>query len=204
MDDMTSCDKRPAANRSIPVVGRRCMVTSILAFLLAVAAPSAKAVPLFCSDISHFPNGLLTGCNLDNASPFAGTAGEYPSGGIFPGASQAVDVLLSQAHQNPLVQVGPDGLTDETPEGKVPDEIPHDKGALEGISAPPDATTSLGDTASTFNKSETWYTMNVDSDGTYLFWGDPEQLDKLDEWSTSEAPDDGLPKGIGIGKKWHF
>jgi len=200
---MTAFDIRPAANRSTPAVLSLCMMTSIMAFLLAVAAPSAQAVPLFCSDIRHVPDVLLTGCNLDAASPLAGMSGRYDSRRRSSGDFQEVDALPLQLHRNPLVQVGPNGLTDEPSEESVSDEIQGNRETMKRISAPPDAT-SLRDLPSTVNKGETWYTMNVDSDGTYLFLGDPEQLDKLDEWSTSEAPDDGLPKGIGIGKKWHF
>jgi len=197
---MDSFDIRATADRSIPAVLYLCLMASITVLLLA--APSAKAVPLFCSDISHFPYGLLTGCNPDATSSAAGTGGGYASGGALYQDSSAVDALLFQTHPNPLVQVGPNGLTD-APESKVSDEIPHAKGTTKATPAQSDAS-SPGAFASTVTKGETWYTMNVDPDGTYLFFGDPEELDKLDEWSTSKTPDDGLPKGIGIGKKWQF
>ena len=77
---------------------------------------------------------------------------------------------------------------------------------MKGISAPSDDNPE-NPHQSAITKDENWYYMNVDRDGTYLFFGDPEQLDqsdRWDRWATSETPDEGLPKGIGIGKRWHF
>jgi hypothetical protein len=48
-----------------------------------------------------------------------------------------------------------------------------------------------------------WHYMDIDQDGTLLFFG---EMDPLDDWSALAEPDDVIPKdiGIGIGKKWRF
>jgi hypothetical protein len=177
----------------------------MIPILLAVGIPSAKAVPLFCSDVVHYAERLLTGCGPDSDPSITGM-GAYLPREASTGASHEIDALLSRTRPNPLVQVGPNGLTDEPLAGKATDDERHDGEALKGIPAQADENAEKS-FQSTISKDENWYYMNVDRDGTYLFFGDPErlaQLDQLGEWPTAETPDDGLPKGIGIGKRWRF
>jgi hypothetical protein len=202
---MALFDVKPAAAGSPTRMGRLKVVFSVIPILLTVGLPSAKAVPLFCSDVVHYAERLLTGCGPDSNPSLTGM-GAYLPREASTGASHEIDALLSRARPNPLVQVGPNVLADEPLAAKATDEIRHDREALKGISGLADENAEKS-FQSTITKDENWYYMNVDRDGTYLFFGDPErfdQLDQLGEWPASETPDDGLPKGVGIGKRWRF
>ena len=200
---MTLPNMQSAPTGGIGLTRRLKVMAAIMPILLAVGAPSAKAVPLVCSDVVRYADRLLTGCVLDKDSPLT------ELGPILPReaqrrASHEVDVILPpQTRPNTLVQVGPKGLTDAPSDGKATDAGWRDKRALKGISSPTDKNPQDSH-QKTITKDEDWYYMNVDRDGTYLFLGDPDQLDRLDKWTTLETPDDGLPKGIGIGKRWRF
>jgi hypothetical protein len=199
---MVLCNIPSAPAGGVGLAIRMKAAAMIIPIFLAVSAPSAKAVPLVCSDVVRYADRLLTGCTLD-ADPPLTEIGPRLSQEALNRAFQEVDVILSQTRPNTLVQVGPDGLTDEPSEGKATDGIRHDGRAL---NRPPIQHDKNQEDSyqSTITKDEDWYYMNVDQDGTYLFLGDPDPLDRLDEWATFQAPDDGLPKGIGIGKRWRF
>ena len=200
---MVLFNMQSAPTGGIGLARRLKVMAAIIPLLLAVGAPSAKAVPLVCSDVVRYADRLLTGCAPDADSPLTAIGPSLPREASSE-VSQEVDALLSQTRPNtPLVQVGPKGLTDEPPDGKATDERWHNKRALRGISAPADKAPE-DSYQSTITRDEGWYYMNVDRDGTYLFLGDPEQMDRLDNWTTLETPDDGLPTGIGIGKRWRF
>ncbi len=199
---MTLCYRRSAPTGGIGLTRRLKVMAVIIPILLAVGAPSAKAVPLVCSDVVRYADRILTGCALDADFPLTETGHHFPREASRE-ASREVDALLAQTRPNPLVQVGPKGLTDASSDKKVADAHQRDKRALKGIS-PPTGKNPEDSHQNTIIRDEDWYYMNVDRDGTYLFLGDPDQLDRLDKWTILETPDDGLPKGIGIGKRWRF
>lgn len=190
-----------APTGGIGLMRRLKVMAAVIPILLAAGAPSAKAVPLVCSDVVRYADRLLTGCALDADFPLSEIGHRLPREAS-PEASREVDALLSQTRPSPLVQVGPKGLSD-APDEKAADARQRGKRALKGISSPA-GKNSENSHQNTITRDEDWYYMNVDRDGTYLFLGDPDQLDRLDKWTTLEIPDDGLPKGIGIGKRWRF
>ena len=201
---MALCNDRPADAGS-PNTMRLKVFFSMITILLAVGLPPAQAVPLFCSDVVHHAERLLTGCAPDTDLFFTGIGERLPRG-TSTGSSREIDALLSRTRPNSLVQVGPKGLTDEPLAGDAADYDRHAIGTMDGVPAQRGQTPD-DFSQRTISKDENWYYMNVDQEGTYLFFGDPERLDQLDqlgEWPRSEAFDEGLPKGVGIGKRWRF
>ena len=58
------------------------------------------------------------------------------------------------------------------------------------------------DAASGFlDQNEGWYYMNIDQDGTYLFFGDRPDTDDM---RTGADEGDFMPDGVGIGNRWRF
>jgi hypothetical protein len=167
----------------------------------AAATPLAKSAPLFCSDVTHFPALLLTGCDLD-ARRLATTIAEYALPEALPGDSRVVDALIDAKPLNPLVQVGRHGLIDEQTEENEADENRQILGTEEDNSGQvhniPQDSFSNG-----IVTEDQWHYMDVDQDGTLLFFG---ELDPMEDWSAFSEPDLVLPKdiGIGIGKRWRF
>ena len=198
---MVLFNMRSTPTGGIGLTRRLKVMAAIIPILLSVGAPLAKAVPLVCSDVVRYADRLLTGCALDADPPLTEISPIIPREAQSR-VSREVDAILPQTRPNTLVQVGPKGLTD-APGGKATDAGRRDKRTRKGISSPTDKTPEDSH-QSTIIRDEDWYYMNVDRDGTYLFLGDPDQLDRLDKWTTMETPDDGLPKGIGIGKRWRF
>jgi len=174
---------------------------SIIAIRPVAATPLAKSAPLFCSDVTHFPGRLLTGCNLD-ARLLATTIREYAPSEALPRDSRLVDALIDAKPLNPLVQVGHHGLTDEQAEENEANE---NRPVLGMVKDNPGQAHNIpqGSFANSGVTEDQWHYMDVDQDGTLLFFG---ELDPLDDWSAPTEPDNLLSKdiGIGIGKKWRF
>lgn len=198
---MASSNIRGSAN------GRYCLAIFLIVFIpmaaikTAVAAPLVKAAPLFCSDVPHSPGRFLTGCDLD-ASPFIEGIGVYLPHEIWPGESHTVDPLIDSHQPFPLVQVGRSGLYDNQVGENGTDES---RPIVSTLKAAPSQShdTPQGPYSSAIAEDDHWHYMDIDRDGTLLFFG---ETDRLDDWSALAEPDDGIPKdiGIGIGKRWRF
>lgn len=175
------------------------LVKTMAVMTLVVSAAGTfpvRATPLFCTDASRFPLYVLTGCDTASNRPPVAVGAQR----VNAFASRVVDDLLLRPPRHPLVQVGRHGLLDAPPgENGTGPVVPAANG-IEGTSE--ETHTNFPDPmASAVTAEDRWYYMNMDQDGTHIFFGDP---DSLDEPMPLEASDDFLPKGIGIGKKWQF
>lgn len=174
----------------------------LLIVLLPVAMVpfDANAFPVFCSDITAAPYRELTGCQFDVFPSLAHGASSHSI--IVAGKeSFSIDVMLSRTPKNPqLFHIGP-GVIDDDQNGKAEESSSAgeaEKHLAVGLDADPDATDA---TSESLHRDDNWYYMNIDQDGTHLFFGD---MPEVGQPSTSREEDDFLPDGIGIGKKWHF
>ena len=179
---------------SMPMVIKTMAVMTLV--ISAAGALPVRAVPLFCSDASRFPLYALTGCDTESNRPPV-EAGVRRVNEVTP---WSVNDDLTTPPRHPLVQVGRHGLLDAPPgENGTGQVVPAAKG-IEDL-AEETHTNSPDPIASTITTEDRWYYMNIDQDGTHIFFGD---LDSLDERMALDASDDFLPKGFGIGKKWQF
>jgi hypothetical protein len=168
--------------------------------LMAMVPLDANAFPVFCSDITSAPYRELTGCQFD-AFP-----SNMQSAFIRPIAeagrtSDEIDEMLSRTPKNPqLFHIGP-GVIDDNQNGKAEESSPAgeaEKQLAVGLDVAPEASES---TSKSLHRDDNWYYMNIDQDGTHLFFGD---VPEVGEPTSGGNDDDFLPDGIGIGKKWHF
>ena len=177
--------------------------TLVLTLLLALSAVlDAHAAPIFCSDLTFTPDHVLTGCQTDTRPIWLPATSPNEDVERY-GDLDAIDAILSSKPQKPqLFQIGRHALAEDRE-----DNIEN---------TPPGGTTQVGQAAadgeqvSLFNlnteslsQDERWYYMNIDQDGTYLFFGDGE-MPEADEPGANPADDELVPEGIGIGKKWYF
>jgi len=184
-----------------PFCNRRATVVLFLVvgFFMATSW-NANAFPVFCSDIKLYKESMLTGCDL-NAELLNLPYGSRRLIALADGASEAIEALLATAPKNrALFHVGrvalsPDngGKRDNGQPANVDEKQKESKVAVDLHSS---------DAASGFlDQDEGWYYMNIDQDGTYLFFGD---LPDTDDMMTSEDEDNFMPDGVGIGKRWRF
>lgn len=176
-------------------------LTLLLAFSTVFDAHSA---PLFCSDLTSTstPDHVLTGCQTDTRPMWLSATSPDDDAERYRDLD-AIDAILFSKPQKPqLFQIGRHALAEDRE-----DNIEN---------APPGGTTQVGhatvdgEQVSLFNlnteslsQDERWYYMNIDQDGTYLFFGDGE-MPEADEPGGNPADEELVPDGIGIGKKWYF
>ena len=184
-----------------PFCNRRATVVLFLVvgFFMATSW-NANAFPVFCSDIKLYKESMLTGCDL-NAELLNLPYGSRRLIALADGASEAIEALLATAPKNrALFHVGrvalspdnggkrdngqPANVDEKQKESKVAVDL-HSSGAASGF----------------LDQDEGWYYMNIDQDGTYLFFGD---LPDTDDMMTSGDEDNFMPDGVGIGKRWRF
>lgn len=184
-----------------PFCNRRATVVLFLVvgFFMATSW-NANAFPVFCSDINLYQEGMLTGCDL-NADPLSLTYGSPRVIALGDGAPEAIEVLFVITPKNrSLFQVGRVALSDGK-DGKRDNGQPADLGEKQKESKLAGDLHS-SDAASEFlDQDEGWYYMNIDQDGTYLFFGD---LPDTDDMMTNGDESDFMPDGVGIGKRWRF
>jgi len=184
-----------------PFCNRRATVVLFLVvgFFMATSW-NANAFPVFCSDIKLYKESMLTGCDL-NAELLNLPYGSRRLIALADGASEAIEALLATApKKRALFHVGrvalsPDngGKRDNGQPANVDEKQKESKVAVDLHSS---------DAASGFlDQDEGWYYMNIDQDGTYLFFGD---LPDTDDMMTSGDEDNFMPDGVGIGKRWRF
>ena len=175
-------------------------VLFLIVFLLTMVSQDANAFPDFCSDIDSVPDRVLTGCQF-NAVPSAPQDGSPLAVIVVGDVSSPIDAMLSMTPKNrQLFQIGREAISADQDEKKENAYSP-------GVTQKP--TVSDGkvaikpsDTASEILlRDEHWYYMNIDKEGTYLFFGD---VRDTDEPMTNVEDEDFLPDGIGIGKRWQF
>lgn len=175
-------------------------VLLLLVPLIAMASLDANAFPVFCSDIASAPDRVLTGCQF-NAAPSTPQDASSNKIAVVGGVSDSIDDMVSMTPKNrQLFHVGRDALSDDLDQQKKGGSSP---GATEKQTASAAVVdTNPSDAASEFlRRDEDWYYMNIDQDGTYLFFGD---MLEEDESTTGMDEDEFLPDGIGIGKRWRF
>ena len=176
------------------------IVLFLIVSLLAMAPLNANAFPVFCSDMASATDRELTDCQSNvapstrqDASPHAITE--------MDGTPSSIDEMLSMTPKNrQLFHVGREALAEDRDEKKEGDSS---AGATEKQTAAA-AEVNINSSAATSEflfSDKHWYYMNIDQDGTYLFFGDMLEADEL---TTGMDEDDFIPHGIGIGKKWRF
>jgi len=179
---------------------RATVVLFLMLGLLLAARWDANAFPVFCSDIKPYKESMLTGCDL-NAGLLNLPYGSRRMIALADGTSEAIEALLATARENrALFHVGrlalsPDngGNRDNGQSANVDEKQKESKVAVDLHSS---------DAASGFlDQDEGWYYMNIDQEGTYLFFGD---LPDTDDMMTNGDEDDFMPDGVGIGKRWRF
>jgi hypothetical protein len=163
----------------------------LIVLLVTMVSPDANAFPDFCSDITSAPDRVLTGCQF-NATPLALQDVPLLEVTAVGDASPPIDAMLSMAPKNrELFRIGRETISDDQDEKK---ENAYSPGVTEKQ--------TVSDTASEILlRDEHWFYMNIDKEGTYLFFGD---VGDMDEPMTNMDKDDLLPDGIGIGKRWQF
>jgi len=168
--------------------------------LIAMASLDANAFPIFCSDIAFAPDRVLTGCQFDGVSSNPPSASSRPVM-VGEGASYPIDEMLSRTPKNrQLFHFGPDVIVNDQ-DGKEENDL--SAGVTEkqmAVAVDADLNAS-GAAFESLHRDQNWYYMNIDQDGTHLFFGD---IPEVGEPTTNMDDDDYLPDGIGIGKKWHF
>ena len=162
------------------------------------AVTDANAFPVFCSDIKSYQKNMLTGCDL-NADPL-NLQREPPTDiSLVEGTSEAMDAVLAMTPINrPLFQVGRIALLNDRAGKKDKESSTGEKqveSEFELDFKSSDAESGLLD------RDDRWYYMNIDQDGTYLFFGD---APVTDERMINGDENGFLPEGIGIGKRWLF
>lgn len=168
--------------------------------LVVMASLEANAFPVFCSDIASAPDRVLTGCQFNTAHLMPQDA-SYHKGTVVGGASDSIDEMVSMTPKNlQLFHVGRDALSDHQDQQKESGSSPGATGkqmaSAVGVDInPADAASEV------LRRDEDWYYMNIDQDGTYLFFGD---MPEAGDANTNLYEDDFLPDGIGIGKRWQF
>ena len=172
----------------------------LIVLLVTMVSPDANAFPDFCSDITSAPDRVLTGCQF-NATPLALQDVPLLEVTVVGDASPPIDAMLSMAPKNrELFRIGRETISDDQDEKK---ENAYSPGVTEKQTAS-DGEVAIrpSDTASEILlRDEHWFYMNIDKEGTYLFFGD---VGDMDEPMTNMDEDDLLPDGIGIGKRWQF
>jgi hypothetical protein len=173
----------------------------LIVLLVTTVFQDANAFPDYCSDIASAPpDRVLTGCRFNtvlsasqDASPLAIT--------VVGDVSSPIDAMLSMTPKNPrLFQVGREAIPDDQDEKKGSTSSP-------GVTKKPtasdgEAAIKPSDTASEpLLQDDHWLYMNIDNEGTYLFFGD---MRDADEPLTNLDEEGLLPDGIGIGKRWWF
>lgn len=167
---------------------------------LAFFSTEVNAFPVFCSDIASVPNHVLTGCQIDDDQvPMT----DEPLVETPPSFSYPYDLafmLSTQPKNGQLFHVGRNALNRDANAKK---KGKSSKGDVDRQSAADNASKNENEvsTSKLLSQEETWYTMPLDKDGTYLFFGD---FNEKDEKMTFKEEDELLPEGIGIGKKWQF
>lgn len=172
-----------------------------LVVALVVLMPlDTNAFPVFCSDMASAPDRVLTGCQFNVVPPTLQDAPPHAVT-VAGGASYPIEAMLSMTPKNrQLFQVGRGAIADDQDEEKK-------NGSSAGATEKQTAMTVAADrnpsdaTSEVLLRDEHWYYMNIDQEGTYLFFGD---MLKEDESTTGMDEDDFIPDGIGIGKKWRF
>lgn len=179
---------------------RPMMVLFLMLGFLMTTRWDANAFPVFCSDIEPYKESILTGCNL-SAGLLSLPYGSPRVIALVDGASETIDALLAITPKNrSLFQVGRVALADGRV-GKKDNGPPAAAGEKQKESEVA-ADRHSSDAASGFlDQDEGWYYMNIDRDGTYLFFGD---LPNTDDMMTNGNEDDFMPDGVGIGKRWRF
>lgn len=175
-------------------------VLFLIVLLVALGHLDAKAFPVYCSDSASAPDRVVTGGQFNVASSTLQDAPPRATS-VMDGTPYSIDEMLSMTPKNrQLFHVGREALTEDRDEKKEDDSS---AGAAEKQTASAaEANTNPSDAISEFLlRDEHWYYMNIDQDGTYLFFGD---MREGDESTTGMDEDDFLPDGIGIGKKWRF
>jgi len=190
-------------HRDIPALVFKNYLKKVLYLILplvAMAPLDANAFPVVCSDMTSAPDRVLTGCQfnvlpstLQETPPLAVT--------VAGGESYPIAAMLTMTPKNrQLFHVGRGALADDQDEKKR-------NGASAGATEKQMTTAGAADrnpsdaSSEVLLRDEHWYYMNIDQEGTYLFFGD---MLESDESTTGMDADNFLPDGIGIGKKWRF
>ena len=168
--------------------------------LVALTPLDAKAFPVFCSDIAFAPDQVLTGYQFDVAP--ANLPDDPPRAiAVMDSAPCSIDEMLSRIPKNrQLFHVGREALIEDRDEKKEDDSSAGVTGKQTASAAEANINSSAA-TSEFLIRDEHWYYMNIDQDGTYLFFGD---MLEEDESTTGMGEDDFHLDGIGIGKKWRF
>ncbi len=184
-----------------PFYNRRATVVLFLVVgFFMTTSWNANAFPVFCSDIKSYKESMLTGCDL-NAGLLNLPYGSHRVITLADGASEAIEALVATAPKNrALFHVGRVALSGGKGEKRDSGQ-PADVGDKQKA---PEVAVDLysSDAASGFlDQDEGWYYMNIDEDGTYLFFGG---VPGMDDMMTNGDEDDFMPDGVGIGKRWRF
>ncbi len=168
--------------------------------MLVTMAPAMGAAAVFCGDLENESIERLTGCALGSETLEGLLQSVFESGGtplLISMPSEIEPAPSSRPHPSVLI-INPESYVDEAD----PDVDADGEGAAPPLL--PDEAVASGQTeadAQSFYSDEDWYYLNLNSDGTYLFFDEP----KPDELATEEfSLEEQIPNRIGFGKSWRF
>lgn len=173
----------------------------LIVLLVTMVFQDAQAFPDNCRDIAAAPpDCVLTECQ-SNTAPSASKDVFPPEITAVGDEASPIDAMLSMTPKNPrLFQVGRAVISedqDEKKENTSPPGATEKPTASDGEAAVKPSDTDSG----ALLRDDNWLYMNIDKEGTYLFFGD---MRDADEPLTNLDEEGLLPEGLGIGKRWWF
>ncbi|MGD8251408.1 MAG: hypothetical protein PVF20_03810 [Desulfobacterales bacterium] len=171
----------------------------LLALMLVAMAPGIGAAALFCGDLENESIERLTGCSVGSETLEGLLLSAFENGDLTLQLSILSDrgpAPPSRAHPSVLI-INPETYEDEA--------VRDADNEVASPSTPPGGESAAGQTEvvdpQQFYSDEDWYYLNLNGDGTYLFFNEP----KPDELATEEfSLEDQIPNQVGFGKYWRF